>query len=73
MIGLVERPFVGADADGGRRYRGHIDTLFGAEQSFAFTAILSFIVLAWEVLELPETLSLESGPGGRICRADSRR
>ena len=42
---------------------GILDTLFGWEAIFVFTATLSFIVFAWAVLELPETLSL--APGSR--------
>jgi DHA1 family bicyclomycin/chloramphenicol resistance-like MFS transporter len=34
---------------------GILDTLFGWEAIFAFTAILSFTVFAWATLELPET------------------
>jgi DHA1 family bicyclomycin/chloramphenicol resistance-like MFS transporter len=34
---------------------GILDTLFGWEAIFAFTAILSFTVFAWAMLELPET------------------
>jgi len=48
---------------------GILDTLFGWEAIFAFTAILSFIVFAWAVLELPETLSLASGSRAHL-RAD---
>src|SRR5260370_31732655 len=42
---------------------GVLDTLFGWEAIFAFTAILSFIVFAWAVLELPETGNLSRAPG----------
>jgi DHA1 family bicyclomycin/chloramphenicol resistance-like MFS transporter len=42
---------------------GILDTLFGWEAIFAFTAILSFIVFAWAVLELPETRNLSLAPG----------
>jgi MFS transporter, DHA1 family, multidrug resistance protein len=34
---------------------GVLDTLFGWEAIFAFTAIVSFTVFAWAVLDLPET------------------
>jgi DHA1 family bicyclomycin/chloramphenicol resistance-like MFS transporter len=34
---------------------GVLDTLFGWEAIFAFTAIVSFTVFAWAMLELPET------------------
>src|SRR5215470_16522943 len=34
---------------------GILDTLFGWEAIFAFTAIVSFTIFAWTVLELPET------------------
>jgi DHA1 family bicyclomycin/chloramphenicol resistance-like MFS transporter len=34
---------------------GVLDTLFGWEAIFAFTAIVSFTVFAWAILELPET------------------
>jgi MFS transporter, DHA1 family, multidrug resistance protein len=50
---------------------GVLDTLFGWEAIFAFTAIVSFTVFAWAVLDLPETrnASLESA-SPRHFRAD---
>lgn len=44
---------------------GILDTLFGWEAIFAFTAIVSFAVLAWAVSELPETRYLSLAQGSR--------
>src|SRR6059058_1367809 len=41
---------------------GILDTLFGWEAIFVFTAILSFTVFAWAVLALPETHNLALAP-----------
>ena len=41
---------------------GILDTLFGWEAIFVFTAILSFTVFAWAVLALPETRNLALAP-----------
>jgi MFS transporter, DHA1 family, multidrug resistance protein len=50
---------------------GVLDTLFGWEAIFAFTAIVSFTVFAWAVLELPETRNAALAPDSpRHFRAD---
>ena len=50
---------------------GILDTLFGWEAIFVFTAILNFIVFAWAVLALPETRNLSLAPDSRAhLRAD---
>jgi DHA1 family bicyclomycin/chloramphenicol resistance-like MFS transporter len=50
---------------------GVLDTLFGWEAIFAFTAIVSFTVFAWAVLELPETRNASLAPASpRHFRAD---
>jgi DHA1 family bicyclomycin/chloramphenicol resistance-like MFS transporter len=41
---------------------GILDTLFGWEAIFAFTAAVSFAVCAWAMLDLPETRNLSLGP-----------
>jgi MFS transporter, DHA1 family, multidrug resistance protein len=41
---------------------GVLDTLFGWEAIFAFTAIVSFTIFAWAVLELPETRHASLAP-----------
>jgi MFS transporter, DHA1 family, multidrug resistance protein len=50
---------------------GILDTLFGWEAIFAFTAAVSFAVCAWAMLDLPETRNLSLGPNSeRHFRAD---
>jgi DHA1 family bicyclomycin/chloramphenicol resistance-like MFS transporter len=49
---------------------GVLDTLFGWEAIFAFTAIVSFTVFAWAVLDLPETRSASLAASPRHFRAD---
>jgi MFS transporter, DHA1 family, multidrug resistance protein len=50
---------------------GILDTLFGWEAIFAFTAAVSFAVCAWAMLDLPETRNLPLGPSSeRHFRAD---
>src|SRR6195256_1440126 len=50
---------------------GVLDTLFGWEAIFAFTAIVSFTMFAWAVLDLPETRNASLSPGSpRHFRAD---
>ncbi len=50
---------------------GVLDTLFGWEAIFAFTAIVSFTVLAWAVLDLPETRTAAlASASSRHFRAD---
>ncbi|HEY6705614.1 MAG TPA: multidrug effflux MFS transporter [Xanthobacteraceae bacterium] len=50
---------------------GILDTLFGWEAIFAFTAAVSFAVCAWAMLDLPETRNLSLGPSSeRHFRAD---
>ncbi len=50
---------------------GILDTLFGWEAIFAFTAVLSFAICAWAMLDLPETRNLSLGPNSeRHFRAD---
>ena len=48
---------------------GVLDTLFGWESIFVFSALLSVAVLVWAVAALPETRSFASRGGGRF-RAD---
>jgi MFS transporter, DHA1 family, multidrug resistance protein len=70
MIGLVASvvvlmpmlaPFIG----------GVLDTLFGWESIFIFSAALSFTVFAWAVLALPETRRFSTAPGEKShFRAD---
>ncbi len=48
---------------------GVLDTLFGWESIFVFSALLSVAVLVWAVAALPETRSFASRSGGRF-RAD---
>ncbi|HKA78801.1 MAG TPA: multidrug effflux MFS transporter [Xanthobacteraceae bacterium] len=70
MIGLVASavvlmpmlaPFIG----------GVLDTLFGWESIFIFSAALSFVVVAWAVLALPETRRFSIVPGEKShFRAD---
>lgn len=43
---------------------GILDTLFGWEAIFIFTAALSFTVFAWAMLALPETHTFSTAPGG---------
>ena len=43
---------------------GILDTLFGWEAIFIFTAALSFTVFAWAMLALPETHTFSAAPGG---------
>ena len=43
---------------------GILDTLFGWEAIFVFTAALSFTVFAWAMLALPETHTFSTAPGG---------
>jgi DHA1 family bicyclomycin/chloramphenicol resistance-like MFS transporter len=45
---------------------GILDTLFGWEAIFVFTAALSLTVFAWAALALPETRKLSTVPGERI-------
>jgi len=50
---------------------GVLDTLFGWEAIFAFTAIVSFTVFAWAMLDLPETRNASLAPDSpRHFRAD---
>jgi MFS transporter, DHA1 family, multidrug resistance protein len=50
---------------------GILDTLFGWEAIFAFTAAVSFAICAWAMLGLPETRNLSLGPNSeRHFRAD---
>jgi len=50
---------------------GILDTLFGWEAIFAFTAALSFAICAWALLDLPETRNLSLAPNSeRHFRAD---
>ena len=50
---------------------GILDTLFGWEAIFAFTAAVSFAVCAWAMLDLPETRNLSLAPNSeRHFRAD---
>jgi MFS transporter, DHA1 family, multidrug resistance protein len=50
---------------------GVLDTLFGWEAIFAFTAIVSFTIFAWAVLDLPETRNAPLAPASpRHLRAD---
>ena len=50
---------------------GVLDTLFGWEAIFAFTAIVSFAIFAWAVLDLPETRNASLSPASpRHFRAD---
>jgi MFS transporter, DHA1 family, multidrug resistance protein len=49
---------------------GVLDTLFGWEAIFAFTAIVSFTIFAWAVLDLPETRSASLAASPRHFRAD---
>ena len=50
---------------------GILDTLFGWEAIFAFTAAVSFAVCAWAMLDLPETRNLTLAPNSeRHFRAD---
>jgi DHA1 family bicyclomycin/chloramphenicol resistance-like MFS transporter len=50
---------------------GILDTLFGWEAIFAFTAAVSFAICAWAMLDLPETRNLSLGPNWeRHFRAD---
>jgi len=50
---------------------GILDTLFGWEAIFAFTAVLSFAICAWALLDLPETRNLSLAPNSeRHFRAD---
>jgi MFS transporter, DHA1 family, multidrug resistance protein len=50
---------------------GILDTLFGWEAIFAFTAVLSFAICAWALLDLPETRNLSLAPNlERHFRAD---
>jgi MFS transporter, DHA1 family, multidrug resistance protein len=50
---------------------GILDTLFGWEAIFAFTAAVSFAICAWAMLDLPETRNLSLGPASeRHFRAD---
>jgi DHA1 family bicyclomycin/chloramphenicol resistance-like MFS transporter len=44
---------------------GILDTLFGWESIFVFTALLSFAVFAWALLDLPETRRSPTGPRER--------
>lgn len=70
MIGLVASavvlmpmlaPFIG----------GVLDTLFGWESIFIFSAALTFTVFAWAVLALPETRRFSTAPGEKShFRAD---
>jgi DHA1 family bicyclomycin/chloramphenicol resistance-like MFS transporter len=48
---------------------GILDTLFGWEAIFVFSAALTFAVFAWAVLTLPETRKFSSGERGHF-RAD---
>src|SRR5207249_7759449 len=45
---------------------GILDTLFGWEAIFVFTAILSFTVFAWAMLALPETRNLALAPSSSV-------
>src|SRR6266699_3720474 len=50
---------------------GILDTLVGWEAIFAFTAVLSFAICAWALLDLPETRNLSLAPNSeRHFRAD---
>jgi DHA1 family bicyclomycin/chloramphenicol resistance-like MFS transporter len=50
---------------------GILDTLFGWEAIFAFTAVVSFAICAWAMLDLPETRNLSLAPNSeRHFRAD---
>jgi DHA1 family bicyclomycin/chloramphenicol resistance-like MFS transporter len=50
---------------------GVLDTLFGWEAIFAFTAIVSFAIFAWAVLDLPETRNASLSPASpRHFRVD---
>jgi MFS transporter, DHA1 family, multidrug resistance protein len=50
---------------------GILDTLFGWEAIFAFTACVSFAVCAWAMLDLPETRNPSPAPNSeRHFRAD---
>ena len=50
---------------------GVLDTLFGWEAIFAFTAIVSFTIFVWAVLDLPETRNASFGSASpRHFRAD---
>jgi MFS transporter, DHA1 family, multidrug resistance protein len=50
---------------------GILDTLLGWEAIFAFTAVLSFAICAWALLDLPETRNLSLAPNSeRHFRAD---
>src|SRR6266536_727915 len=49
---------------------GILDTLFGWEAIFAFTAVLSFAICAWALLDLPETRKLSPSSSQRHFRAD---
>jgi DHA1 family bicyclomycin/chloramphenicol resistance-like MFS transporter len=50
---------------------GILDTLFGWESIFVFTALLSFAVFAWALIDLPETRRSPVGPRERDrLRAD---
>ena len=52
---------------------GILDTVFGWEAIFVFTAALSFTVFAWAMLALPETHAFSAAPGGwGRFRADVR-
>jgi DHA1 family bicyclomycin/chloramphenicol resistance-like MFS transporter len=44
---------------------GILDTLFGWESIFVFTAALSLTVFAWAVIALPETRNVSAAPGER--------
>jgi MFS transporter, DHA1 family, multidrug resistance protein len=43
---------------------GILDTLFGWESIFVFSALLSLTVFVWAVLALPETHKFSAAPGG---------
>src|SRR6266487_1823858 len=49
---------------------GILDTLFGWEAIFAFTAVLNFAICAWALLALPETRKLSPSSSQRHFRAD---
>ena len=72
MIGLVASvvvlmpmlaPFIG----------GVLDTLFGWESIFIFSAALSLTVFLWAVVALPETRQFSTVPGGRRFSLRPRR
>ncbi|MBM3528846.1 MAG: multidrug effflux MFS transporter [Alphaproteobacteria bacterium] len=62
MIGLVATVMVVVPS-AGPLIGGVLDTAFGWEAIFLFTAVTSLAVLAWAAVTLPETRGLNAAPG----------